>query len=142
MKDDANNKIRVLITAEDRTETRCTLGEFLADNAAGLDDGEVTKIRTAVLSGACYTGGGGAGLMFDIEIDPAPIYESADDLIAAELRHLPFAVHLDIKKAFEAGKRAALAKRDDRVFGEPSDEEFVPRDHNDADGVTTMRDLA
>lgn len=26
------------------------------------------------------------------------------------------------------------------VFGEPADREFEPRDHNDADGVETMRD--
>lgn len=30
---------------------------------------------------------------------------------------------------------------DPAVFGEPQEEEFVPRDHNDADGVTTMGDL-
>lgn len=32
--------------------------------------------------------------------------ESAEDLILREFRHLPQSAHLDIKKAFEAGRRA------------------------------------
>ena len=34
----------------------------------------------------------------------------------------------------------AVLAQDERVFGEPSDEEFEPRDYNDADGVQTMGD--
>lgn len=64
---------RVLVTIEGGEEVRTTLAEFLADNADGLDEREIDRLRTAVLTGACYTGGGGAGGLFDIELEPVGV---------------------------------------------------------------------
>lgn len=63
--------VRVLITAAGE-ETRCTLAEFLEANADGLGPLETKEIRETVLAGGCYSGGGGAAAMYDIELDPCP----------------------------------------------------------------------
>ncbi|CAB4167760.1 hypothetical protein UFOVP860_47 [uncultured Caudovirales phage] len=55
------NDVRILVCADDAgAEHSTTWGEFVADNADGLDGFELALIATAIAAGRPYNGGGGA----------------------------------------------------------------------------------
>lgn len=55
------SEARILVCADDAgAERSTTWGEFVADNADGLDGFELALIATALAAGRSYHGGGGA----------------------------------------------------------------------------------